>query len=232
MIFTKDDFPDGPPKQVILMLSGGLDSAILFYLICKHFPKTYIVPFSGDDACNPADILCAYDILKFMRKRFPDANIGKHETYRFDTNDTFWFKKAKDQFDNFTFSSIEGLSKYFQLMAALKKVREQNNILTFVNAVTANPPNEEMNLHGLENGADQYRNVCIEPRLSKTIYGNVLYKPWINTNKRDIAKIYKQENLMESLYKLTKSCVDPTATYEKRECGLCWWCREKKWGFE
>jgi hypothetical protein len=232
MIFTRDDFPDGPPEEVILMLSGGLDSAILFYLICKHFPKTYIVPFSGDDACNPADILCAQDILKFMRKRFPNTNIGKHEIYSFNTNDTFWFEKAKDQFNNFTFSSIEGLSKHFQLVKGLKKVREQTNILTFVNAVTANPPNEEMNLHGLEHGADQYRNDYIKSRLSKTVYRNILYKPWINTNKRDIAQIYKQENLIESLYKLTKSCVDSTATYENRECGSCWWCREKKWGFE
>ena len=29
MIFLKQEFPGGPPDQVILMLSGGSDSAIL-----------------------------------------------------------------------------------------------------------------------------------------------------------------------------------------------------------
>ena len=192
----------------------------------------YVVPFSGADAATPADILCAVDIVEFVRKRFPNANMGEHKTYNFNSTDPVWVNKAKEEFDNFNFYSIAGLSKHLQLVNALKEVREETGILTFVNAVTANPPIEEMTLHNFNYNVDQYRNSHNESTISKTKFSNTMYKPWINKHKRDIAKIYKDENLMETLYTLTKSCVNPNSTYKNRECGACWWCYEREWGFK
>jgi hypothetical protein len=67
------------------------------------------------------------------------------------------------------------------------------------------------------------------------------YMPWANTNKKGIAKMYRDENIIDSLLPVTRSCEwDPTCDYYDvigttdpglEHCGECWWCKEKEWGF-
>lgn len=230
-LFSINDFPSGPPDKIILMLSGGLDSAILMYLICKQFPSIKVIPYSGADKSNPADIFCAKDIVQFMRVHFPNANIENHEEYQFDSNNNFWLQKAKEEFDNFNFATVNGLSSHFQQVNALKDLKSKTGVSTFVNGVTANPPKDEMIENEFLVGSDHYRNVSNIPKISITRFGSTMYKPWINIDKKSIAAIYKKEGLMDTLYPLTKSCTNPASTYENRECGICWWCKEKEWGF-
>jgi 7-cyano-7-deazaguanine synthase in queuosine biosynthesis len=73
--------------------------------------------------------------------------------------------------------------------------------------------------------------------------------PWANTDKQGIAKMYREEKLIDSLLPVTRSCeYDPTSDYyyantwprwgdEIRDpylehCGECWWCKEREWGFK
>jgi hypothetical protein len=53
-------------------------------------------------------------------------------------------------------------------------------------------------------------------------------RPLSDLDKRDIFKIYKEENLLNDLYPLTFSCSTPDA---KQHCNTCWFCQERLWGF-
>ena len=48
-------------------------------------------------------------------------------------------------------------------------------------------------------------------------------------DKKDIARLYEEEGILDDLFPLTRSCEnDDTLDYH---CGFCWWCDERKWAF-
>jgi|14_taG_2_1085336.scaffolds.fasta_scaffold00077_2 7-cyano-7-deazaguanine synthase in queuosine biosynthesis len=86
--------------------------------------------------------------------------------------------------------------------------------------ITANPP--------IETGIKQEDLERTHDR-NKLVYTDTKITPWINYDKKDIANIYKQLDIME-LFSMTRSCENKTFDFTKH-CGECWWCIERKWGF-
>ena len=86
--------------------------------------------------------------------------------------------------------------------------------------ITANPPIETgIKQEDLERAHDR----------NKPVYTDTRITPWINYDKKDIANIYKQLDIME-LFSMTRSCENKTFDFTKH-CAECWWCIERKWGF-
>lgn len=56
-----------------------------------------------------------------------------------------------------------------------------------------------------------------------------MYFPFANLNKKDIAQLYKDNNLIDTLFPLTTSC--ETLDQLDEHCGTCWWCKERLWAF-
>ena len=58
-------------------------------------------------------------------------------------------------------------------------------------------------------------------------------RPFHNYDKKDIAKLYKEYNLMSSLFNITQSCVAGEKETKKGTiaCKKCYWCLEKYWAF-
>ena len=56
------------------------------------------------------------------------------------------------------------------------------------------------------------------------------YMPWTNIDKKKIYQIYKDYNLLESLFPLTRSC-ETLEEVKEPHCGNCWWCHERQWAF-
>ena len=52
----------------------------------------------------------------------------------------------------------------------------------------------------------------------------------INMDKKDLALIYKEHNLLSTLFPITRSCVTETMNFDAH-CGECWWCKERIWAF-
>ena len=59
--------------------------------------------------------------------------------------------------------------------------------------------------------------------------GEAAVFPFTNMNKKEIANMYRKENLHE-LYKLTISC-ESRNDIGPVHCDDCWWCMERKWAF-
>ena len=55
-----------------------------------------------------------------------------------------------------------------------------------------------------------------------------LYVPFVNLNKKDIAAMYKELGIVDTLYPRTRSC--ETENYIGH-CGQCFWCLERSWAF-
>ena len=55
-------------------------------------------------------------------------------------------------------------------------------------------------------------------------------KPFSNVDKKFIADLYEQYDLLDVLFPLTKSCFDPYVNGTKG-CGKCFHCFEKQYGF-
>jgi len=56
-----------------------------------------------------------------------------------------------------------------------------------------------------------------------------MYFPFANINKKDLAKIYEDNGLVDTLFPLTMSCESLNNVVD--HCGQCWWCKERLWGF-
>lgn len=235
-----DLFDKKKPKQVLLSLSGGLDSASLFYLICKYMPDIKVIPFTGRDVTAPFDYECARDVLQFMKETFPSANIADHEVFTFDIMDPEWRQLAEDKWeeemvvmpDGSKVPRCTGLSGLVKILM----IRHNHGLLLkkypntyIITGMTGNPPVEEQKKYGFYDVAERRRD-----DKNQNPWKTLIYQPYINVDKKFVAGVYKEENLMDTLYPFTSSCVGfPNETnYYTEPCGVCFWCKEKQWAFE
>lgn len=222
------------PDKVILSLSGGLDSASLFYIISRYVPSIEIIPFCAKNIRSPHDFYCAEKIVKWMQSKFPDNKINDLHVYQFDMYDPKMRKKiltARKTFSYMKGLPDPGVSKIIQLDAILKQIQEKYPDALLVDGITKNPPIKVMKKNNVFfDKAEKRRNYTkIQAQLDKGIY-----KPFINVDKKFVADIYKQHNLLETLYPLTNSCVgsEKDTNGHTEDCHDCFWCYEKGWAFD
>tara|TARA_Y100001958_G_C21153885_1_gene489373 strand:- start:765 stop:1184 length:420 start_codon:yes stop_codon:yes gene_type:complete len=63
-----------------------------------------------------------------------------------------------------------------------------------------------------------------------------VYTPWSLIDKKGLGDLYKEYDLMDSLFPLTYSCEyyprdKVYGDIGDKHCGKCWWCQEREWGF-
>jgi hypothetical protein len=234
---TVDLFDRYVPDKIILSLSGGLDSASLFYLICKFFPNIEIVPFTGKDIHAPFDALCALDIVQFMKETFPQQKILDHYMHEFDVYDEDLRKNAKEKWDEERVlvngelvgrcNTISGLVKILEKRKHLDACEKMHDCLV-VTGMTKNPDTDIMENLGFAELAENRRSY------NKTEVWGSSYQPYLNVDKKFVAGIYHEHNLMNTLFTMTGSCVGTAqeSDYFTKECRQCFWCHEKKWAFD
>jgi hypothetical protein len=55
-------------------------------------------------------------------------------------------------------------------------------------------------------------------------------KPFFNLNKKKLATLYTEMNLLETIFPITRSCEHIGTVHG--HCGKCWWCEERFWAFK
>jgi hypothetical protein len=207
-------------KRIGIMVSGGLDSALLTYLLCKEIfeknlsikikPFTWKRPYPTD---HPQDwnVDKASGVLKHINTVYPGI--------------------LEDQYIFIPLFSTSPLSFETEMSewGRLKNIGyKEFAIDRFYFGTTANPSHEEMIKHDFYDGRQTKR----DKEQSKSDLQR-LYNPFLDVDKKGIADLYQQLGLMENLYPLTWSCegwANSTENFTK-PCGKCWWCLEKKWAF-
>lgn len=228
------------PSQIIMGCSGGLDSAAILYLICKHFPEIEIIPYTAVDDNYPKHTEATINVDNWFRLNFPDNKIKNLEIFNINQKDrNIVSDKTINHYKN-TIESLQTLSsnsvsKTIQLYQVFGEMYGMYPDVIQCLGMTANPPNPVLKKYGFLHTIESRRTITTKDgneTLTKTDF-HTEYKPFHNVDKKFVADIYEKNELMESLFPLTWSCngsyKDTNAFTEP--CKKCFWCHEKKWAF-
>jgi hypothetical protein len=224
-------------KKIAVMLSGGADSAILFYHACDVMSDKTFYPFSGYDTRRPDSIFYAMAVYKFIKENYPNVNIMPHHTFVYTTVKADYTQGKKWDWKKD--------SKSVAHHKAEKLYWKEHQYDVCLSGMTSNPPEETIKEFKMD--IDEGHGV-IEPRRSekrkewgdmapwhKDIknYKAVVYKPFINKDKSYVKMMYEKYDVLDTLFPLTASCIGwPRETDNGRHpCRICVWCKERLWAF-
>jgi hypothetical protein len=195
------------PGPVGIAFSGGADSSILMYTMLKNITSPIHVFTCSIKDRSRSQPYHAYRVLTYLLDKTKRNDVYFH-TY-------FVKRKSKETI----FAPINELIKVL-------------NLSTVYTAGTSFPSKEDLKSFVVDKELDPTWLYSIrDPDITKPVYhaDNLYYSPWWNMDKKFIAEIYKQENLLDELFPLTRSCEN--SQYTEGHCGVCWFCAERKWAF-
>jgi len=198
------DIPDN--KTYIVYLSGGLDSALVLFLIGTYLPNSDLVLVTAThNHMSHYNKPYVIDIVSWFTTRF-DNRIVDHKFINYTDRIDSQARKQSD-FDD--------------------TVREYYADGRFV-GMTLNPIGIEDLM--TDDSRDKRRDVKNGWKKDMTKYFGkefMSYQPLNDIDKKAVASLYAQYDLA-SLAEITISC---ESLIEPKPCKTCWWCREKYWGF-
>ncbi len=227
MLFTVDnqtvDFPIdyiNSLDTIGVTLSGGTDSALLLHMVAKYTTAT-ILPYCGIDLERPAHIWVARDILDIVRENFPDRKILPFYEFDLDCKDPIWIAKAeaiREPLD----PKGSGLVKKVIIRSHTRELKNTGKVDNIMSAITSNPPRGAIPQAKVE-----------ERRYVKHPKSTLIHNPFINIDKKWIAGMYTKENILDTIYPLTASCIGfaHATNHFTEPCKVCYWCHEKLWAF-
>ena len=210
---VKQDFYHKPVETIGMWMSGGADSSMCAYLLCKKIKEEKLnikfQPLSvrRGRGWNP---IYAGNVIDFIEKEL-DFKMNDHIIYYPDINDEYQreIKEFRDRdTDNFNSGLIDIL----------------------YSGITCNPPENDKTI---SKNKERTRDESSERPL-ETWSGFAHYiNPFFKINKKDIKKLYDENGLTHTLFPITRSCEGSdyqTGNYTYH-CGKCWWCEERLWAF-
>lgn len=180
-------------KNYICTLSGGLDSALLSFLVLKLLPNSNVVFNTGChahlDYYNETNVI---QLRNWFDKHFPNRVLHHHIEYYTDRTDA---------------QSRRG--------EVITKLSSDWNIRGIFSGMTANPNVPEL----MTEDRDKRRDI---PDEWKTVNkrGIYHYQPFIDHDKKYIAKLYNEYAILD-LADLTVSCENETPPRPCCRCWWC-----------
>ena len=209
------DIEEIPVNVIGQWMSGGADSSLLAYLLCKKIRdeeldiKFQPISVRRGRANNP---IYAGNVIDFIEEDLGVDFILPHEVYYPPLDDEYMREiKIFWERDDYNFRH-----RKFEILYS---------------GITSNPPADDSTIPKNkervrdDNGVDK----IVEQRNGYRHYIN----PFINVNKKWEAEAYKDKELLDSLFPLTYSCegsIEATK-HHTQHCKRCWWCQERFWAF-
>lgn len=207
--------------NIAVKLSGGCDSSIIYYALCREFAldnnvNIYVITLNTDK--KPFYIPYAQKVINFVGEM-----TGKYPV------------------EHITRSIPHSSEDYVTVQDEIaKEVEKKYNIVNLYTGITMNPPYEEM----VQFFKDNYKKYNLNlDRILKSISTRDVSRdtkeyisndftiyPFGQSNKKAVAKLYNYYNILDELYPITRSC--EAFTDKEEHCGHCYFCAERIWGFE
>jgi 7-cyano-7-deazaguanine synthase in queuosine biosynthesis len=191
-------------KIIGLSISGGADSAVLAYYLMKNIKEPlHFFTYASEEKQNRTVRNSIAVIEKCMSLT---GKINIHHHIKYDKT------QERDQFLNYLVESVN------------KKIVD-----VMYTATTSSPPESVLETFHEQLSPDLKQRR--DPTQKKPLFSHFgkLYHPFINIDKNIIAEMYKELNLLDSLFPLTSSC--ESLSLSTGHCGQCWWCQERFWAF-
>tara|TARA_Y100000782_G_C10152646_1_gene252216 strand:+ start:21 stop:767 length:747 start_codon:yes stop_codon:yes gene_type:complete len=225
-------------KSLYLGISGGVDSALGFYLIAKHISENNLdTKLTIITAVEPQPLWSRNDknvlkITSIIKNIFPNVNIQKNiinflEGYNRQNRNKFpKVKKMRTMHRHIISNGDYDLGITFQ--SSFPKLNELKQ-------------NEDLYKSSLSVGPEDrtYTGNKIDTIRPDNAFRNKFgvncnwWQPFLNFTKKDFAELYKQHNLMDSIFPYTASCTADSSLTNNftKACQKCFWCKEKYWAF-
>jgi 7-cyano-7-deazaguanine synthase in queuosine biosynthesis len=191
-----------PAGPVGISCSGGTDSSLLLYILMSNCIDPIHIFTLSNNLKGRSNAVVVPRVIEKCIQLTGNINIIHHS----------WYSNLQTEETLFDFQ---------------RKFILDGKINSVFYAVTANPPKEEKFAAG--SGESILRNS--EVIRDEILFDGYCYTPFTNKNKKTIARIYQDLNLMESLFPVTRSCEHVGQLEYYGHCGKCWWCEERLWGF-
>jgi len=216
LLIPKGQFLDSN-STLGIWVSGGVDSSLLCYLLAKKI-KTENIPFKLQTVTIPKRPTDTHhlSVIDFIKKDlncndiFCDPIIYNtdHDNY------TQSFQQVNEE------NVINGKYKYIYSGINQTPDYESYNDIWTAYEELENLRSSDANKLLAISGVILHEDKFVE-------FGEI--RPFFNLNKKHIASLYKEHNLLDTLFPLTVSC--NTIEYTNGHCGECWFCKERFWGF-
>lgn len=228
-------------NHAIIRLSGGADSALLFYLMCDAW---YKIRRTQENVFHPVCVI--HEKRPWQSFHAQQVCDFMEETFRIDIKPlrTKYCKDPGGKPDN-----PKNKNRYvdFQEQLIDEIVEEVGETCQVFNGVTANPPAEigekywgssQVFGDNVWDCREKHRDwevkddrKLIDDDSARSI---IHCNPFIQSHKGHIAELYRRHGLLDTLLPLTRSCEgwDYMTNGFTTECGECWWCFEKEWAFK
>ncbi len=209
----KEEFIIKKTEVIGQWMSGGADSSILAYMLCKKIKEENLnikfQPLSvrRGRGWNP---IYAGHVIDFIEDEL-DFKMNDHIVYYPDINDEYQreTKEFRDRdMENFNTGKIDIL----------------------YSGITCNPPEDDVTI---SKNKERTRDESAERPLESWSGFAYYINPFFKINKKDIKKLYDKYKLTHTLFPITRSCEGSdyeTGNYTFH-CGKCWWCEERLWAF-
>lgn len=211
-----------PYTNIGVKMSGGADSSVLCYLLCKykveHRPNIKLFPITAVNKAKPYQYHYARKVIAFCENEF-SIKFEEHTTS----------------------TPVEGTSVLINEQERLVSKLYDNRIIDcHFSGITSNPPIEvcddlsqrypHLTRPMERDPTDKIKDTMLGINFS---YPNpIAFRPFANTDKRGIAELYQQLEVTDRLFPITKSCEFKTTDVDALHCGdKCWFCLERHWGF-
>lgn len=228
-------FKDPTCKKIAVRLSGGPDSALIYYAVCnyyKHDQDVKIYPYTMSSPLRPHSIKKAKDVVYFVTSltgKAPEKHYHLHYLNHNADNDS---KTNQDEYtlgQDILEQSLHSEVKIDIRYTGLSMNCPENEIVKYVDSL---PWNRAIKYNGTVDTRAHDRDTLFESRIYMigTYYS---FSPLTNVDKREVKKLYDHFNLTKTLYPLTWSCESPIQNQQEnpKHCGTCYFCLEREFAF-
>lgn len=217
-------------KNIGIGMSGGMDSAMLLWLLAYYIDKNGWDITIHQWTCTlderPFQFHHAKKVIAFIKNYFPSVKFGEHR------------------------HKVVNAVEYIDAGTALSwELAIDRKCTAMFNGVTKNPGDREGAYWGkawikrnpdrdVDTEWEEERHKLIEcvgqspSQLKKGLCGEFYENlPFIHDDKRIVLALYKKYGLLLDMGPLTRSCEGGWERTEgfSIECKRCWWCIEKQW---
>lgn len=205
-----------PHTKFIMNISGGADSAIMFWMLVNychdHIPDAEIHV-----------ITCANVVKGWYNAKWSATVLDK----------ILELTKTEIVKSHYTYFSDD--QRRTELNDTEKLIHKIHGTTLTVHGTTQNPPLDiEYLLKGRHEPRDEGHGRPTFTFLSPQV---VRWMPIMGVDKRMVAYLYDHFDMREKLLPFTRSC-EQESRHNKDEpswmvshCGECWWCKEREWAF-
>lgn len=229
-------------RNIGISVSGGADSALLAFLICKiakdrgYLSRIHIISNVRMWKLRPWQRYNSIDVYRWLRLRFPMLEFRRHEN--FVPPEFEWGTQGPTITDEY--GELKS-GDTIEIRAHAEFVAHTESLDAYFNAVSHNPP---VALPGAMSMRDVEPTVDNVSKMITKYMDTVSCHPFRFVDKSWIYQQYVSNDIMD-LYQITRSCEGDRSVYPEvfgdldyqtytsgqyvPVCGECFWCRERSW---